>query len=142
MPFCFPRGQSRLQLLPPREEVAKMVQRTGASRFARRQIERRRRVAPVADLYIRVRKRFAADGLAGVVRRDAIGFPGEEIAFPGEEFALPGKGFGFPGGRFAFPAKELRFPGEELGFPGVEFAFPEQVLTIPGARKGRFWAVF
>ena len=96
-----------------------------------------------------VRKRFAADGLAGVVRRDAmgllagaIGLLGEEIAFPSEEFALPGKEFGFPGERFAFPARELRFPGEELRFPVEGFAFPDQVLTIPGARMGRFWAVF
>ena len=80
----------------------------------------------------------AANGQAGVVRQDAIGFLGEEIAFPSEEFALPGKEFGFPGERFAFRGRELRFPGEELRFPGVEFAFPAQVLTIPGARKGRF----
>jgi hypothetical protein len=93
-------------------------------------------------LIVRVRKRFAADGLAGVVRRDAMGLPGEEIAFPMEEFAFPGKGFGFPGGRFAFRGRELRFPSEELRFPGVEFAFHEQVLIIPGSRNGRFWAVF
>ena len=33
----------------------KPVQRTGASRFAQRQIERRCRLAPVADLYVRRR---------------------------------------------------------------------------------------
>src|ERR1039457_4257843 len=32
------------------------VQRTGASRFAQRQIERHRRLAPVADLCVRLRK--------------------------------------------------------------------------------------
>ena len=97
---------------------------------------------PPGSFCVRIPKRFTADGQTGVVRRDAMGFTDEEIAFPGVEFAFPGKEFAFPGQRFAFRGRELRFPGEELRFPGVEFAFPDQVLTIPGARKGRFWAVF
>ena len=40
------------QLLAPEGVSNRAVQRTGASRFAQRQIERHRRLAPVADLCV------------------------------------------------------------------------------------------
>ena len=47
------------------------VQRTGASRLARRQIERRRRLAPVADLYV-MRSLWKIVDLFGFALRDCV----------------------------------------------------------------------
>ena len=52
-------------------------QRTGASRFAQGQIEHHRRLAPVADLYVRrekTMKAFLAGIVAAVVMALAFGF--------------------------------------------------------------------